>query len=71
MLFHDLAKRERKAILIASHNLNELEGLADRVAIIHQGMIRASGDMPALHQQAGLSAQGTLEEVFDHFTREA
>jgi len=69
-LFHDMAKREGKAILIASHNLSELEGLADHVAILHQGTIRALGDMPTLHQQAGLSGHGTLEALFDHFTRE-
>jgi ABC-2 type transport system ATP-binding protein len=69
-LFHDAAKREGRAILIASHNLSELEGLADHVAILHQGMIRALGDMPTLHQEAGLSGIGTLEDLFDHFTRE-
>jgi ABC-2 type transport system ATP-binding protein len=69
-LFDDLAKREGRAILIASHNLTELEGLADHVAILHQGTIRALGDIPTLQQQAGLSGYGTLEDLFDHFTRE-
>jgi ABC-2 type transport system ATP-binding protein len=70
LLFYELAKREGKAILMASHNLSELEGLADRVAILHQGMIRAIGDMSTLRQQAGLSGPETLEALFDHFTRE-
>jgi ABC-2 type transport system ATP-binding protein len=70
LLLHDLAKLEGKAILIASHNLGELEGIANHVAIIHQGKIRACGEIPALHRQAGLTAQVTLEELFDHFTRE-
>ena len=35
-----LLRRPARAILIASHNLDELERIADRVAIIHQGRLQ-------------------------------
>ena len=35
-----LLRRPDRAILIASHNLDELERIADRVAIIHQGRLQ-------------------------------
>lgn len=51
--FRDLVDAERRpdrVVLIASHNLDELERLADRVAILHQGRLErivTAGRQPA------------------------
>jgi ABC-2 type transport system ATP-binding protein len=47
-------RRPDRAILIASHNLDELERVADRVAIIHQGRL----------QRVVVSGQGTAASVY-------
>lgn len=54
--------RERGAtILLASHNMAEVERLCDRVIIMRQGTVIADGTLPALLARFG---RGTLEEVF-------
>ena len=40
-----------KTILFSSHILPEVEQLCDQVTIIHQGKIRATGDLHAIHQK--------------------
>ncbi len=54
--------RERHAtILLASHNMAEVERLCDRVIIMRQGAVVADGTLPALLARFG---RDTLEEVF-------
>lgn len=54
--------RERRAtILLASHNMAEVERLCDRVIIMRQGAVVADGTLPALLARFG---RDTLEEVF-------
>ena len=54
--------RERRAtILLASHNMAEVERLCDRVIIMRQGTVVADGTLPALLARFG---RDTLEEVF-------
>ncbi len=48
-------------ILLASHNMAEVERLCDRVIIMRQGAVVADGTLPALLAHFG---RGTLEEVF-------
>jgi ABC-2 type transport system ATP-binding protein len=50
---------ERRTIILCTHNLPEAEALADRIAIIKQGTIVASGTTVALKQQ--LLGQPQLE----------
>jgi ABC-2 type transport system ATP-binding protein len=50
---------ERRTIILCTHNLPEAEALADRIAIIKQGTIVASGTTAALKQQ--LLGQPQLE----------
>jgi ABC-2 type transport system ATP-binding protein len=59
-----------KTVLIASHNLSEVESMADRIAILHRGEILAAGTLAALAEQAGQARQGNLEALFQHFVHE-
>jgi ABC-2 type transport system ATP-binding protein len=42
-VLHELKRRDGKTILVASHNLHEIESMADRVAILVKGKIRHVG----------------------------
>ena len=49
-------------VLLSSHNMLEIEYLADRVGLIHQGVIHATGTPAELKQRFHAN---NLEEVFD------
>jgi ABC-2 type transport system ATP-binding protein len=58
-----------KTIVLTTHYLDEAERLADRVAILCSGRIRARGTLPELARQAGAKprraiVQPSLEEVY-------
>jgi|GEM_PF-181221 len=57
------AAREGAAVLLTTHILAVAEELADRIAIIHAGAIRAVGDLAVLRAAAGRPGAG-LEELF-------
>ena len=67
-LIGEKAKAEGRTILIASHNLKEVEELADRIAIIHRGAIVAIGSLSDLKTWAGFSPSTDLDALFEHFT---
>ncbi len=67
-LIHKKAGKEGKTILIASHNLKEVEELADRIAIIHHGVITALSSLSDLKTRAGFSPSTDLDALFEHFT---
>jgi ABC-2 type transport system ATP-binding protein len=50
-------------VFLSTHTLEVAEALCDRIAILHQGAIRASGTMADLRAEAAAGAAG-LEEVF-------
>lgn len=52
-----------KTILLSSHFLSEIEGLADDIVVIHQGEIKASGDIRSVTKNLE-----SLEEVFFSLT---
>ena len=52
-LLVDLAKREKMAILISSHNLAELDNLCNKVCIIKNGEIIETSDISGMKAQAG------------------
>ena len=54
-------KDQGRSVLLSSHILSEVEKLADRVSIIREGKIVASGSMAEITAQA---AGKTLEELF-------
>jgi ABC-2 type transport system ATP-binding protein len=63
-LIRALARTENRTVLIASHNLMEVELLADRIAILHQGGIKAEGTMSELRSAAGLAPDAPLSKLF-------
>lgn len=56
---------EGKTILISSHNLKEVEELADNIAIINNGNIMASGTLDQIKKSAGLSETADLDRIFE------
>jgi len=68
-LIHYKAANEGRTILISSHNLTEVEELADHIAIIHHGVIKALGSLSDLKTLAGSSPSTDLNTLFEHFTR--
>ena len=56
--------RERgKCVLFSTHIMSEAERLCDRIAIIHEGVIRAEGTLEELRASSG---QHYLEDIFRH-----
>lgn len=58
-------KKNGVSILLTSHYMDEVEKLADRVIIIHQGVILAEGKPSELPKMNNFT---TLEETFLHLT---
>ncbi|MEW6442403.1 MAG: ABC transporter ATP-binding protein [bacterium] len=56
-----------KTVLLASHNLTEVEELADEIAVLHEGSIRCVGALADLGRQARLQPQAGLAAIFDLF----
>ncbi|MBX6364822.1 MAG: ABC transporter ATP-binding protein [Gemmatimonadetes bacterium] len=48
-----LARQERVTVFLTTHNLDEAERLCDRVAVIHRGVVRATGSPAELRERAG------------------
>ena len=75
-LVHGLRRPDR-CVVIASHNLHELERMCDRVAIIHKGMLTKVADLRAqvtsqelLHYVLDLASDGAaVTEVFPDAVR--
>ena len=53
-------------VLLTTHYMEEADILCDRIALMHQGRIRAQGTPAEL--KASLSPDATLEDVFRHAT---
>jgi ABC-2 type transport system ATP-binding protein len=53
-------KDEGRTVFFSSHELGEVETVCDRVAILHEGRLRALGRVDDLRREHG----GNLEEVF-------
>jgi ABC-2 type transport system ATP-binding protein len=49
-------------VFVSTHQLSLAEELADRIGILHQGRLIASGTREELRRQSG--ATGALEETF-------
>ena len=54
-LLYSLSKIEGKTIFISSHNIAELEQIADIIGIIHKGKIIFQGSLETLYNKAGLT----------------
>lgn len=62
-----LSLKGKITIVLTTHYLEEVEVLADRVGILHNGKLHALGTSEELKQQTG---QATLENVFLQLTEE-
>jgi ABC-2 type transport system ATP-binding protein len=67
-LFRDFADRGG-TVFLSTHTLEVAEAMCDRIAILHEGRIRASGTMPELRGQAAAGEAG-LEEIFLRLTED-
>jgi ABC-2 type transport system ATP-binding protein len=57
----DLRARGDTTILLTTHDMDEAEALADHIAILHRGTVRAEGSLAELRQSFGVER---LEDVF-------
>ncbi len=51
----DLAHKENKTIILSSHNLDEVQRICNRIAIIDRGEIKLYGELESLRKQMGKS----------------
>lgn len=61
-LLCDLAHREGKAVVVASHHLADLFRIADRVAVLHEGRIACCGTAADLIGAGALGRWGFLQQ---------
>lgn len=59
--FVETCRDQGKCVLFSTHIMSEVERLCDRIAIIHEGTLRALGTLAELREQTG---EHYLEEVF-------
>jgi ABC-2 type transport system ATP-binding protein len=52
-LMQDMIHKQGKTILLSSHNLDEVQRICDRIALIHQGQIRLYGELEKLQREMG------------------
>jgi ABC-2 type transport system ATP-binding protein len=50
-LMLDMVHKEGKTILLSSHNLDEVQRICNRIALIHKGQIRLSGELEKLQHE--------------------
>jgi ABC-2 type transport system ATP-binding protein len=62
--------RPGRTILLSSHIISEVAQLADRVLLIHEGKLLASGPIPDIARAEGLP-QSDLEAIFLHLVRKS
>ncbi|MBN1435275.1 ABC transporter ATP-binding protein [Candidatus Fermentibacterales bacterium] len=61
--FIDISRDLGCCVLFSTHVLSEAEKLCDRIAILHEGEIRADGTLEELRERTG---QRFLEDIFLH-----
>ena len=61
-----LVKKHGKTVFFSSHNLQEVEELADRIALMSEGRILAEGTLEELRKATG-SKGATIEDIYTHF----
>ncbi len=59
--FIEEARTQGKCVLFSTHIMSEVEKLCDRVCVIHEGTVRATGTLDELRQHTG---QRYLEDIF-------
>ncbi len=61
-------KTDHNAILLSTHNMEEAEKICDRVSILHNKKIVASGTPKEIIMNNRKTMNDTLEDVFLHLT---
>ncbi|HLB46703.1 MAG TPA: ABC transporter ATP-binding protein [Anaerolineales bacterium] len=61
LLRREIVERQGKTVLLTTHDLDEMETMCDRVAILEHGSIRASGSPAELIRQASATVEYRLE----------
>ncbi len=61
LLRREIVERQGKTVLLTTHDLDEMETMCDRVAILEHGSIRASGSPTELIRQASATVEYRLE----------
>jgi len=56
------------SVLLVTHTLPVAEELSDRIAVLVYSKLVAFGTMEELRHQAGLGKEGTLGQIYTHFT---
>ena len=52
-LMLDMVHKENKTILLSSHNLDEVQRICNRIALIHKGQIRLYGELEQFKREMG------------------
>jgi len=52
-LMLDMIQKEHKTILLSSHNLDEVQRICNRIALIHKGQIRLYGELEQFKREMG------------------
>lgn len=57
---------ERQTVIIATHEINEIEPLLEEVLAIHDGKIIAQEQVEQLREREGLSVLDWMKQIFQH-----
>jgi len=63
-LVADAARENGCGVLFSSHDIGEVDRLADRLVIIHDGAIRLDDSLAALRARNGTTGGWSLERLF-------
>jgi ABC-2 type transport system ATP-binding protein len=63
----DLRKTMGTTIFFSTHNMEEADGVSDRVAVMNQGKVAVIGTVPELKEKTG-KPNATLEDAFIFFS---
>ena len=73
----DIARVEKKTVLLSSHNLDEVQRICNRIALIDRGEIKLYGELEELRQRMGWSgivietSGGVSESVLEELKKQA
>lgn len=65
----ELVAGHKKTVFFTTHQLNEAEMMADRIAILDKGMIKGVGSLSELKKDTGLK-DATTEEMFRYYVKQ-
>ena len=64
-----LVLEHKKTVFFTTHQLNEAEDMADRLAILNKGTVKACGTLEELRRDTHLT-KPTIEELFSYYIRQ-